>query len=303
MKFKITSPKSDSEFKKYYQLRWEILRKPWNQPVGSEKDDNENESFHVAAFDEAGGILGVGRLHFNSAAEAQIRYMAVKKKGLGIGSRIVETLEKHATETGAKYIILNSRENAVNFYKQNGYMITQKGPVLFGIKHFIMKKELNTSLISSIIISIIISIDKQNLSIYTGSELLKVYKVSTSKYGIGNEEGSYRTPVGIHRICFAKGAEEKIGMIFKNGVPTGNVAEIDPDNTSEDLITSRVLGLEGCEPGINDNSKKRGILIHGTQDEKSIGRPASHGCIRMKNPNIIELFFKVTIGTIVEIRR
>jgi len=143
MKCIIKSPLSESEFEKYYELRWEILRKPWNQPKGSEKDDKEAESFHIAAYNETNETIGVGRIHLNSSEEAQIRYMAAKFSGSGIGSKIVEALEEIARSQCAGYIILNARENAVNFYQKNGYVFTKKGPVLFGIKHYVMKKILN----------------------------------------------------------------------------------------------------------------------------------------------------------------
>jgi len=149
---------------------------------------------------------------------------------------------------------------------------------------------------------IIADIQSQKLFLFKGKELLTEYLVSTSKFGIGSTEGSFKTPIGKHKICFKKGNNSKSGMIFINGNPTGEIAEIGK-KCSEDYITSRIIGLEGCEKGVNDNSRVRGILIHGTQDEESIGKPASHGCIRMKNSDIIELFDLVYIDMIVEIRK
>ena len=151
---RICEPKTKKEFEKYYTLRWKILRKPWNQPKGSEKDELENESIHVMIFDEdtkkdnvKNNIpIGVGRLHFNSKDEAQIRYMAVEGKyqGKGLGSLLLKDLEKRAKSLGTKYIILNSRENAVKFYEKNGYKVVEKAHVLFdSIKHFKMRKKLS----------------------------------------------------------------------------------------------------------------------------------------------------------------
>jgi N-acetylglutamate synthase-like GNAT family acetyltransferase len=144
MKMIIRSPKTEKEFKNYYQLRWKILREPWNQPKGTEKDDLERDAFHVMAYDNS-KIIGVGRLQLNSNDEAQIRYMAVEEnyRGKGIGSLILKELEKKAKLLGAKYIILNSRINAIKFYEKNSYKIIKKESTLFGsIEHWRMRKNL-----------------------------------------------------------------------------------------------------------------------------------------------------------------
>ncbi|MBI2629966.1 GNAT family N-acetyltransferase [Candidatus Pacearchaeota archaeon] len=140
---KLIEPKTDKDFERYYDLRWRILRAPWNQPKGSEKDDLENKSIHLMAIDN-NEIWGVGRLHFNSSEEAQIRYMAVEEnqQGKGIGSSILLKLEERAKEKGAKYTVLNSRDSAVKFYEKYGYRVIGEAPTLFGvIKHFKMRKE------------------------------------------------------------------------------------------------------------------------------------------------------------------
>jgi N-acetylglutamate synthase-like GNAT family acetyltransferase len=138
-------PLTDEEFDKYYDLRWRILRAPWNQPKGSEKDELEGNSIHIIAIIE-GEIVGCGRIHFNSIDEAQIRYMAVENElqGRGIGKLILNELEQKALEKGAKKIILNARENAVKFYDKNGYKIVKESHTLFGeIKHFLMRKDIS----------------------------------------------------------------------------------------------------------------------------------------------------------------
>jgi len=138
-------PLTDEEFDKYYDLRWRILRAPWNQPKGSEKDELEGKSIHIIAIIE-GEIVGCGRIHFNSIDEAQIRYMAVENElqGRGIGKLILNELEQKALEKGAKKIILNARENAVKFYDKNGYKIVKESHTLFGeIKHFLMRKDIS----------------------------------------------------------------------------------------------------------------------------------------------------------------
>ena len=132
----------DKQFEEYYELRWRVLRKPWAQPRGSEKDEMENKSIHIMACNE-NKIVGVARLHFNSSKEAQIRYMAVDEgyRKQGLGSMMLKRLEEIAREKGASYIILNARENAVSFYEKNGYEIIEKSYVLFGeIQHYKMKK-------------------------------------------------------------------------------------------------------------------------------------------------------------------
>ncbi len=139
MKIDVKEPKNWDE---YYGLRWLVLRKPWGQPKGSEKDEMEKDSIHRAAF-IGNKIVGVARLHFNNIKEAQIRYMAVHPdyRGMGIGSRLLEEMEKIARRKKAEYILLNARENAINFYLKNGYSIIGKSYVLYGIiQHYKMIK-------------------------------------------------------------------------------------------------------------------------------------------------------------------
>ena len=122
LKMKVRKPRTKEEYQKYYDLRWRILRKPWQQPRGSEKDNLEGQSIHLMAC-EKGKLLGVGRVHFNSSKEAQIRYMAVEEgvQGKGVGTIILKELEKSAIKKGANHTILNARESAVGFYKKQGY--------------------------------------------------------------------------------------------------------------------------------------------------------------------------------------
>ena len=142
----IIEPKSSEEFSKYYNLRYKILRKPWGQPIGSERDEGETKSIHRMIIDDkTGEVLAVGRLQFNSIDEAQIRYMAVldEFQGQGLGSQILSELEDVARENGNKWIILSARGNAIQFYKNNGYEIVRKTHLLFGeIQHWLMQKEL-----------------------------------------------------------------------------------------------------------------------------------------------------------------
>ena len=146
MKITILKPITTEEFRKYYSLRYEILRKPWGQPLGSERDDGEETSIHRMIINKlTGKTLAVGRLQFNSKDEAQIRYMAVVDdlQGKGLGNQIISALEDVARGKGVQRIILSARKNALQFYKNNGYEIVKKTHLLFGeIQHWLMKKEL-----------------------------------------------------------------------------------------------------------------------------------------------------------------
>lgn len=142
---RILEPKSAQEFEKYYQLRWEVLRKPWDQPIGSEKDKIEEDCTHAMVVGENNEVLSVCRLQMNDLSTGQMRYMAVAPnlQGKGIGSKILSYLEEIAKKKGAKRIILDARENAVEFYKSNGYKITEKGYLLYNsIQHWKMEKVL-----------------------------------------------------------------------------------------------------------------------------------------------------------------
>ncbi len=138
------APLTSEEWEQYFQLRWLILRKPWGQVEGSEKDSIEELCVHFAAFD-AGVIVGVARLQFNNDEEAQLRYMAVTEsyRNRKIGQLLVKNIERIAIERGMKRIVLNSREIAVGFYQKLGYTVSKQGKTLFGtIKHFVMEKAL-----------------------------------------------------------------------------------------------------------------------------------------------------------------
>ena len=142
----IIEPNTSTEFKIYYNLRYEVLRKPWGQPPGSERDEREETSIHRMIIDnKTENALAVGRLQFNSTHEAQIRFMAVADdlQGKGLGSQIISALEDVACGQGIQRIILSSRENALQFYRNNGYKIEKKTYLLFGeIQHWLMKKDL-----------------------------------------------------------------------------------------------------------------------------------------------------------------
>lgn len=140
------SPKTAQEFEQYYQLRWQILRKPWQQPLGSEQDEFEQDSIHLMITDENSQVIAVGRLEKNSQFSGQIRYMAVHpdKQGQGIGKKLINALENRAQQLGIVELILNAREQAVDFYQSLGYTKQGFSHLLFDeIKHFVMNKQLS----------------------------------------------------------------------------------------------------------------------------------------------------------------
>ncbi len=132
--------------------------------------------------------------------------------------------------------------------------------------------------------------------------------ISTSEFGIGNQAGSNKTPVGVHIVTEKFGTNAKIGTIFKARVNTGKIAKIltkKGQRSNADNVTSRILWLSGLEKGINKggrvDSHSRYIYIHGTDEEGRLGTPASHGCIRMKNQAVINLYKKIPLKTLVVI--
>jgi GNAT superfamily N-acetyltransferase len=141
----IRPPATESEFEAYYAFRWKILREPWNQPAGSEKDEFEDEAIHLAAWDDDGRLIGIGRLHRAVENCGQVRYMAVdpERRSHGVGQAILRELEVRAIESGMQEIKLNSRQDAVRFYQKNGYQVLRPSHTLFGaIPHFEMWKQL-----------------------------------------------------------------------------------------------------------------------------------------------------------------
>ena len=141
---KICEAKTKKDLDTYYDLRWRILREPWGQPRGSEKDGLEADSIHLVA-KENGKIIGCGRLHFNSPKEAQIRQMAVEEdyRGKGVGKSIVMELERIARKKGADHVVTDARVVAQGFYGKLGYRVVGTASTIFGsVKQCRMGKEL-----------------------------------------------------------------------------------------------------------------------------------------------------------------
>lgn len=155
---------------------------------------------------------------------------------------------------------------------------------------------------------LLVSIADQTLTLSRPGAAPVIYPVSTASKGPGEAAGSNCTPRGHHRIRARIGAGMPLGTVFVGRRPTGEIcdAALMAAYPGRDWILTRILWLCGCEPGRNRfgsvDTMRRYIYIHGTPDYASLGSPASHGCIRMRNEDIAELFDQVEAGTPVEIR-
>lgn len=143
-----------------------------------------------------------------------------------------------------------------------------------------------------------ISLDRQELVLFQGDVAVRTYRISSGEKGMGFAEGSFRTPTGHFAIAGKIGADEPIYTRFNARVPVGIWDSSDPDDG--DLILTRILQLDGLDEE-NANTLERYIYIHGTNREDLIGTPASHGCIRLANSDMIELFDMVDDGSTVMI--
>src|SRR5262245_59820841 len=140
---KIIEPRTRDEVEAYYRLRYEILRKPWNQPPQTTRDEHEDISVHLLMTDDAGNAVATGRLQINSPQEGQIRSMAVASEwqGKGLGRKVMERIESVAAEKKLRRIVLDARKEAVGFYERMGYKVIADSYFLFNaIQHFKMEK-------------------------------------------------------------------------------------------------------------------------------------------------------------------
>jgi lipoprotein-anchoring transpeptidase ErfK/SrfK len=145
---------------------------------------------------------------------------------------------------------------------------------------------------------VVVSIPEQRMALLDNGALLATYPVSTSKFAIGDWPGSRGTPLGELEIAKKIGGSAPNGAVFKDRRPTGEV--LTPDAPGRDPIVTRILWLRGLEPQ-NANAYTRYIYIHGTPEERNIGRPASYGCIRMRSHDVIQLYDIVGWGAKVTI--
>ena len=141
-----------------------------------------------------------------------------------------------------------------------------------------------------------VDIDMQNMYLLQKGTILRAFKISSSYYGTGSEVNSFKTPLGKHEIYKKIGEDLPINAILKGRVWNGAIANVITDDidTDFDHVTSRILWLDGLEIGKNNgpgvDSRSRYIYIHGTAEEGLIGKPASDGCIRMYNSDVVDLF-------------
>jgi N-acetylglutamate synthase-like GNAT family acetyltransferase len=140
---RVRAPQSDSDWNAYYELRWRILRAPW-QKDGSSRDETDNISIHrMVVCNESRTVVAVGRVHCLDDRQGQIRYMAVEQgyERQGNGSLLLASLEKAAQDMALETLILHARENALPFYQHHGYTLVERSFLLFNeIQHYLMSK-------------------------------------------------------------------------------------------------------------------------------------------------------------------
>lgn len=150
-----------------------------------------------------------------------------------------------------------------------------------------------------------ISVAEQKLVLYNGEDVLKTYDIATATNGVGQQEGSYCTPLGKHRICAKIGAAAPLDAVFVGRQPTGEIftEELQNEFPERDWILTRILWLEGLEPGVNQggevDTKQRYIYIHGSPPNRPMGQPGSKGCINLHGEDMIDLFNHVDEGDLV----
>lgn len=140
----IAEPTTQQQFEDYFELRWRVLRAPWQQPRGSEKDELENAAVHRMVVEQQ-QVIAVGRLHRVDEETAQVRYMAVDPahENQGLGKQLLAALESYASKNRVTTIFLHARETVTGFYEKQGYHIVKPSHTLYNeIKHFLMEKKL-----------------------------------------------------------------------------------------------------------------------------------------------------------------
>jgi L,D-transpeptidase catalytic domain len=145
---------------------------------------------------------------------------------------------------------------------------------------------------------VIISVKDQKLMLMSNGARLATYPISTSKFGVGDAWGRMTTPLGFLQVAEKIGDHAPVGAVFRNRRFTGEILK--PNAPGRDPVITRIIWLKGLQPE-NAHAFSRCIYIHGTPEEKTIGRPASYGCIRMKSRDVTELYAQLPIGALVEI--
>jgi hypothetical protein len=145
---------------------------------------------------------------------------------------------------------------------------------------------------------VLVSVADQRLVLLRDGDVVSKYRISTSKFGVGDSYGSYRTPLGKLRVCEKIGDSLDPGTVIKNRSATGEILKVNAPG--RDPIVTRIIWLEGIEEQ-NRNARTRGIYIHGTPEERTLGIPKSWGCIRMRSVDVMDLYDQISTGTPVEI--
>jgi lipoprotein-anchoring transpeptidase ErfK/SrfK len=147
-------------------------------------------------------------------------------------------------------------------------------------------------------VQVLISVPDQRLAVVYEGELVARYPVSTSRFGTGDQFGSFKTPLGELKVCDKIGEDLSPGAVIRHRSATGEVLPVNAPG--RDPIVTRVIWLDGLESQ-NRNAHSRGIYIHGTPEERTIGMPVSWGCIRMRSRDVIKVFDEIPVGTVVSI--
>src|ERR1043165_5639970 len=145
---------------------------------------------------------------------------------------------------------------------------------------------------------VIISVKDQKLMLMSDGARIATYPISTSKFGVGDAWGHMTTPLGFLQVAEKIGDHAPVGAVFRNRRFTGEILK--PNAPGRDPVITRIIWLKGLQPE-NEHAYSRCIYIHGTPEERTIGRPASYGCIRMKSRDVTELYAQLPIGTPVDI--
>ena len=150
----------------------------------------------------------------------------------------------------------------------------------------------------SVATEIVVSVPDQQLAVIDRGKVISKYPISTSKFGLGDGSGSYRTPLGVLFVSAKFGDHLPAGAVIKNRVSTGEI--VNPNAPGRDAIVSRVIWLRGMEQQ-NRGARDRCIYIHGTPEERNLGLPVSYGCVRMSSNDVINLYEMVGLGAQVTI--
>ncbi len=147
-------------------------------------------------------------------------------------------------------------------------------------------------------VELLISVPDQSLAVLCDGEVLGKFRVSTSKFGLGDDRGSYKTPLGDFRVCDKVGGGLPLGAVLSSRHATGEILQ--PNAKGRDPIVTRILWLDGQE-ACNQQARARGIYIHGTAEERNVGKPVSYGCIRMRSADVVKVYDLTPLGASVRI--